>query len=326
MSSKHKHPTTGTREAVAGDVDTTIANLAPKTHTHPEIAALADRVLALEKPVVVPPPVQPPVEPPPPPPPPVIIPQPSWPTSLQAAIDATPSGGTIDLTGRPEPYRELIKVTKPLTLIEPWVTGLAAATNAYAVGIEVANTVHVTILRPKVEDVRYAGIMVSDSLVVAVMGGSVKRIDALRQNASMNAYGIVATSRGIRPSEDVTFDGVEVFDVPDWHGGDTHGGKRIRFLGCGFHGTNRGVFITPSNWSSALDCEISRCVLDTPTKRSDVATTYPYNEVGITVIGGCTAHGDGNRFDGWPAGNHIDVKAGATGTFTGTVITNPKTS
>ena len=259
-------------------------------------------------------------EPPPVEPPPVIVPQPSWPTKLQEAIDAAPAGATIDLTGRPEPYRELIVIRKPLTLIEPWITGLYHSTNGAAVGIEVAKTERVTILRPRVQDVRYCGIMVSDSALVTIRGGWVLRIDAARQNAGMNAYGIAVTDRGTRRSSDVTVEDVLVEDVPDWHGLDTHGGIRIRFLDCTVRRANRAVFITASNLGSATDCEVGAGTFLEPTKRSDVPNTKPWNEVGITVVSGCTAYGEGNRFDGWPTGNHIDTQGGPN-RFTGTIVT-----
>jgi hypothetical protein len=64
--------------------------------------------------------------------------------------------------------------------------------------------------------------------------------------------------------------------------------------------------------------------MDTPTPRVDVLTTYPYNEVGITVVAGASnVTGDGNHFDGWPAGNHIDTQGGPNG-FTNSVVTHPQ--
>src|SRR5512137_1265431 len=93
-------------------------------HTHPaevtqaEFDALAARVAALE--TTTPPP------PPPPPPPPS-----TFPTNLQAAIDAAPVGSTIDVTGGPI-YNEKIIITKKLTLIGARVSGLAFSSDQYA--------------------------------------------------------------------------------------------------------------------------------------------------------------------------------------------------
>lgn len=252
---------------------------------------------------------------PPEPPPPT-----DWPTILQAAIDAASPGATIDLRGVPEPYRELLLITKPLTLIGAWIDGTAFASNASATGIEVRGTSDVVLVAPRVEDVRYCGIMVADSLRVTIDDATVRRVDANRQNANMNAYGIAVTDRGTRRSQDVTVRRALVEDVPDWHGLDTHGGIDVRFLDCTVRRTNRAIFVTASTLGGATACEVSRNLCTEPTPRRDVLTKPPYNEVGITVVSGCSAFGDGNVLEGWPAGNAVNVQSGGIGTFTGTVV------
>lgn len=242
----------------------------------------------------------------------------SYPASLQATIDAAPAGSTVDVTGGPV-YRELIKIAKPLTLVGARIDG-RVSTNASAVGIEVANAQDVTLRDCTVSDVRYAGIMVSGSLRVRIEDCRVYRVDAGRQNANMNAYGIAVTGRGTRRSSDVMVLRAIVEDVPDWHGLDTHGGLRVQFLDCIVRRCNRAIFVTSSSLAPAAECEVSRNLCAEPMPRRDVMTTPPYNEVGLTVVKGCSAYGDGNVFEGWPAGNAINVQSGAAGTFTGTVI------
>jgi hypothetical protein len=270
---------------------------------------LAARIAALEE--APEDPGTPPTDPPPPT---------DWPTRLQQAIDNAPAGGTLDLRGVPEPYSELVLITKPITLVGAWIDGSAFASNASAIGIEVRGTQDVTLVAPRVEDVRYCGIMVADSLRVEIDDPVVRRVDAQRQNANMNAYGIAVTDRGTRRSADVTVRRALVEDVPDWHGLDTHGGIRVKFLDSIVRRTNRAIFVTASTLGGATECEVSRNLCAEPTPRRDVLTKPPYNEVGLTVVGGCTAFGDANVFEGWPAGNAVNVQSGGIGTFTGTVV------
>lgn len=244
--------------------------------------------------------------------------RPAYPASLQAAIDAAPAGATIDVTGGPV-YAEALLVTRPLTLVGARISG--AALPAGTIGIEVRETDRVTLRGCTVEDARYAGILVADSTHVTIDGCSVRRIDARRQNADMNAYGIAITDRGRRRSADCTITGCTVEDVPDWHGIDTHGGLRTAIVGCVVRRTNRAVFLTASALGPSTETTVDGCTLLEPTPRRDVLTTPPYNEVGITVVAGCTAKGAGNRIVGWPAGNAINVQPGATATFTATVLT-----
>lgn len=297
----HKHSVSGKATTATGghshdlaEVEAAIARLDARMDD------LAARLAALE---AIPAPVEPPI---------------SWPVSLQATIDAAPAGSTVDVTGGPV-YRELIKIAKPLTLVGARIDG-RVSTNASAVGIEVANAQDVTLRDCTVSDVRYAGIMVSGSLRVRIEDCRVYRVDAGRQNANMNAYGIAVTGRGTRRSSDVMVLRAIVEDVPDWHGLDTHGGLRVQFLDCIVRRCNRAIFVTSSSLAPAAECEVSRNLCAEPMPRRDVMTTPPYNEVGLTVVKGCSAYGDGNVFEGWPAGNAINVQSGAAGTFTGTVI------
>lgn len=302
----HRHKNAKGLWVTTTDGAHTHTDLAPLSHTHPsevtqaEFDALVARVAALESSTPPPPPTG------------------TYPASLQAAITAAASGATIDVRGGPV-YNEKIVITKPLTLLGAKVSGKSFSTDQYAIGIDIRSDL-VVLKDFSVVDWRYCGVMVADCSNVLVEDGYVARIDANRQNASMNAYGIAVTTRGTRQSTDVTVQRVTVEDVPDWHGLDTHGGQRIRFLNCIVRRTNRAVFITPSNLGAASEAEISRCFLSEPTPRRDVLTTYPYNEVGITVVSGCTAYGDGNNISGWPTGNAIDTQGGPN-RFTNTVIT-----
>lgn len=297
MTSLHRHKNTAGRWVTAVD----------GAHAHEDLVgrvdfeALAARVAALETPA--PPPVE-------------------YPASLQAAINEAIPGATLDVRGRPEPYYEKLLITRPITILGAHVNGRDHAGDPYAIGIDIRS--NDVVLRDFIAtDWRYCGVMVADCANVLLEDGLVQRIDALRLNASMNAYGVAVTTRGTRQATDVIVRRVTVEDVPDWHGLDTHGGQRIQFLDCTVAGTNRAVFITASMLGSASECEVSRCALSRPTRRRDVLTTYPYNEVGITVVSGCSAYGDGNRFDGWPTGNAIDTQGGSN-RFTNSTVVNPQ--
>ncbi len=260
-------------------------------------------------------------------------------TTLQARIDATSSGGTVNLTGCS--YSGTATISKAMTVVGGTLsvpsgkTGvtikaanvtingltLAGSNTAYA-AIWATSASNLTVTKVHINGFVYAGVM-----TISVVGGSITNSSitniGINYVSSMNAYGIALSDGGGVPSSGITVSGNTIDNVPTWHGIDTHGGRHLTIVNNDIHRTNRAIFITDSANGGAQDITISGNSMDKPTRRPDVLNNYPYNEVGLTVIAGCLrVSGNGNVFDGWPSGNHLDTNGGPN-TFTGSVIRNP---
>ena len=271
------------------------------------------------------------------------VPAPAWPwPTLQAAIDATPTGGTLDATGRT--FEERIKIGRPMTLRggtihaidghivyivdAPDVTleGVAVRGDGVAtwgMGIDALRADRLRVLGCTVRDLGYAGIMVLESAGVEVLGCRVENI-GVHVTGAGNAYGIAISNLGGAQSSDWIVARNRVDRVPNWHGIDTHAGVRGVIVDNHVSNCNRAIFVTSDSYGRhSTDVEVSLNTCDTPTPRADVLNTRPWNEVGITVVtGSVNVRGSDNALDGWPVGNAIDVQ-GSGAVFTGTVVTNP---
>ena len=193
-------------------------------------------------------------------------------------------------------------------------------------GVRLANVTNLNVSGNTIKNIVYAGILIVSGAGGTVNGNSVTNIGVVGYEANgMNAYGIALTDQGGVPSSGITVSGNTVDNVPQWHGLDTHGGRNLIFSGNTIHRTNRAIFLTSSDGNGpAQNITVNQNTMDTPTKRVDVLNTYPYNEVGITVVSGAVnVTGTGNKFDGWPSGNHLNTQGGPNN-FTNNIITNPQ--
>lgn len=254
---------------------------------------------------------------------------------------ATGSGGTVNLTGCT--YSGTATVAKPMTLVggtlsvpagktgltvkaaDVTVNGLTVNGNGTAFGgIWGVSAARFSVTKVHVTGFVYAGIMFISVSNGAITDSVIKNIGVTGWEANgMNAYGIALTDQGGTPTSDTTVARNTIDNVPTWEGIDTHGGRRLTIVDNVIHRTNRAIRIVSSGSGAPQDITISRNTMDKPTRRPDVATTYPYNEVGITVeAGALRVTGTGNIFDGWPRNNHIDTSGGPD-TFTNSVIRNP---
>ena len=160
-----------------------------------------------------------------------------------------------------------------------------------------------------IHDAVYAGIMVISSKTGTIRNNVVQRIGVVGyQTREMNSYGIAITDEGGPVSYGITISSNKVEDVPQWHGIDTHGGRRITITSNTIRRTNRAIFITSTTQGRrAAFVIINRNSMSQPTRRVDVYSRYPYNQIGITLYNADRVTGTGNIFDGWPRGQHISV-------------------
>ena len=268
----------------------------------------------------------------------------SCPTNLASAIAATPSGGTLNITGCAYATSSGFTIAHPMTLLGGTLSSTAAqvvlAVNAanvtvsgttingkgdaqaFSSGIWAYAADHLVISNTTVSDFVYAGIMVENTGFATLTHDTVNRI-GMNVTGATNAYGYAITNDGGIQSHDstITFDTVN--GVPNWHGIDTHAALRSTITDNVIHGANRAIFITAdSSGRASSSVVVSRNFADTPTRRGDVLNTYPYNEVGITFVAGTTGvTGTANSLDGWPSGNAVDFQ-GATNTLTNTTVSN----
>lgn len=317
MTSLHRHGLKGHVDP-AGTIDADLA------------AAIAAHEAKYHAPVVTPPVVTPPPPPPVVPPPPVTPPAGLVWDDWQAAVNAAKPGDTIDFTGTF--YDKQLTVTSK-TNLTIWGGELRGLDKAFE-GILLDRCTDVIVDSIHVMDCTYAGIMVLSGLRVDVTHCTIERIAVPQYDAAikaggpgawnMNAYGIAFSDTNGTPSKDCFAAGNVIDQVPSWHGIDTHGGDTITINDNTIHRTNRAIFITDSS-VAPRDIVLDRNVMDTPTPRPDVAKTYPYNEVAVTLYRAAGVSGTGNIADGWPSGNHLD-NSGKTSTNVTVQVTarNPK--
>ncbi len=267
-------------------------------------------------------------------------PEPDCRSSLQAAIDDTPTGSELDITGCS--FSGSARITRAMRIsggtlnVRSGDTGLSIrgsgvtidgmklVGNGTAYGGIWATDVHdVAIKRVTVTGFVYAGIMFISVSGGSITGSTIKNIGVTGWDASMNAYGIALTDTGGAPTSDVLVDGNVIDNVPTWEGIDTHGGRRLTITDNVIHRTNRAIRIIGSANGPPQDIVVSRNRMDSPTRRPDVLHTYPFNQVAITVHSDARrVSGSGNIFDGWPRGNHIDLQGGPNN-FSNSTVTNP---
>ena len=261
-------------------------------------------------------------------------------SSLQVAIDRTPTGSELDVTGCS--FSGSVKITRSVHVTGGTLTVPSGATGvtirsagvtiegmkilgngtAYA-GIWASGSQDVVVRRVTVSSFVYAGVMFISVSGGSIVGSTIRNIGVTGWQANnMNAYGIALTDTGGAPTSDVLVDGNVIDNVPTWEGIDSHGGRRLTITDNVIHRTNRAIRLVGSANGAPQDIIVSRNTMDSPTRRPDVLNQYPYNEVGITVVSqAIRVSGSGNIFDGWPAGNHIDVQGGSS-SFSNSVIRN----
>jgi parallel beta-helix repeat protein len=252
-----------------------------------------------------------------------------------------------------------IKVTKSNTVIDGYrIVGSQATTynvNEYGIDVEgtASNHLHDIVIRNcyigrfgntgiwlqyvdsftiencTIEDAVYAGIYVVSGTNGVIRYNTIRRIGVVGyQTKEMNSYGITLSDfgLGLGPSTQVQVLSNVVTDVPQWHGIDTHGGTYITISGNTVLRTNRAIFLTTSpNGRRASHITVNGNLMSQPWPRIDMINTYPYNEYAITAYAVDGVVGTGNRVDGWPLGNEVNVSGGSTSiSVTRSVITNSK--
>jgi hypothetical protein len=308
-TSNHKH------DHGLGQVDIVLSGKAAATHTHPEIAALEARIAALEKP-------------------PVIVPvPPTLPKDLQAAINATASGGTLDLTGGT--WTGSFRLTKAITIIGGTIIGARGGTTyvgddcgliALAQGSPISKIVvrgttlrgygdsgiwlryadRVEIDDVTIEDCVYSGIMVLSATGGWIRRAKVRRIGVVGASANgNNAYGIALSQQlpaSERPTSDFMVEDSLVEDVPTWHGLDTHSGVRCTFRNNTVNRCRHGIFITGYTTKRNIDVIVDGNVITAPTGA---------DQYGITNVYGTGGRITDNTIKGYPANHAVLVTNGA---------------
>jgi len=174
------------------------------------------------------------------------------------------------------------------------------------------------ILRNRIEDAVYAGIMITSARGGLVQGNAVRRIGVYGASAnSNNAYGISISSNNpsVNPqSTDVVVDGNLVEDVPTWHALDTHAGIRIRFTNNVVRGAYRGIFVTgDAAGRSNQDCVTNNNRIEAPASNDRWAIQI------VSASGGTVTN---NNMVGWPQGTNV-LQQNSSGLVISGNINNP---
>ena len=247
----------------------------------------------------------------------------SCPDDPQSAVDATPKGGTLDLSGCR--YTTTLTIERAMTLrggtlsapsAKDYIVRVEAAgvtidglttTGGFA-GIWADNGTDLVVRDSTVTDAKYAGIMVLSGSHCTITANDVERIDVNGSHGD-NAYGIALSnttggSAGA-PSQDCTISDNLVNDVPLWHAFDTHGGQHLTFTHNTAENSSRAFFMTDSNAAGA-DNVVSDNLI--------VAGSATYNLIGITCYDEDGLSVTGNTIEGYPTGilNYQDSCTGLT--------------
>ena len=157
------------------------------------------------------------------------------------------------------------------------------------------------ILRNRIEDAVYAGIMITSAKGGLVQGNTVRRIGVYGASAnSNNAYGIAISSNNpsVNPqSTDVVVDGNLVEDVPTWHGLDAHAGIRIKFTNNIVRRARDGIFVTGDG--------AGRRSQDVVTSGNRIEAPAGADQYGITYVFSSGGQITNNNIIGYPSGHAL---------------------
>jgi outer membrane biosynthesis protein TonB len=259
--------------------------------------------------------------------------------TLQSRIDATPTGGTLNLAGCA--YTSGATVSRSMTVLGAtvtvgsgqtavWVTasnvtldGLHISGGGVAqYGIAAHSVSGLTIRNSTITDIAYAGIMTLSVSGGTINSNMVQRI-GMRLADGDNAYGIaISAYAGEPPSSNVLVTGNTVEDVPTWHALDTHGGLRITFSSNTVRRCSRALFITSDDSNNrATTITVSGNQFLSP-------GSVTYNLVSITTYATSGATFTANTISGWGAASptsaqpwydYNDLSTGLTGS--GNIVT-----
>jgi hypothetical protein len=170
------------------------------------------------------------------------------------------------------------------------------------------------ILRNRIADVVYAGIMITSARGGLVQGNTVGRIGVYGAGAnSNNAYGIAISSNdpSVNPqSTDVVVDGNLVEDVPTWHGLDSHAGIRIKFTNNIVRRARDGIYVTGDG--------AGRRSQDVVTSGNRIEAPAGADQYGITYVFSAGGQVTNNNIIGYPSGHALLTTS--SGSTAGTAV------
>ncbi len=242
-----------------------------------------------------------PVTPPPPPPP------GNPPADLQAAINATPSGGTLDATGGV--YRGTFTINKPMTLkggkisapgnvqqllvinaknvtIDGTEIDGTGNTETFCYGVTLNSADGSVVKNCYIHDIIYCGVMVFGTAGGAVSSNHIARIGVGQANDT-NAYGIAFTNNGGAGCSGMTADSNLIEDVPTWQGINTHSGINLTFSNNTVRRTRRAYWLAASSGYTISGCQVTNNRAESP-----LPVTYDPTAFFIASSTGCTFTGN----------------------------------
>lgn len=218
----------------------------------------------------------------PPPPPPG-----GPPADLQAAINGTASGGTLDITNGV--YTGSYSISKPITMTGGKITAAGNiqtilainASNVTIDGIEISGVGNtngfcygigpyaangLVIKNSYIHDVAYAGIGILNTNGGTIQNNHIARIGYGNDQASgTNAYGIFFSddNGGSNPTRNMLCDSNLIEDVPSWQGINTHNGQSLTWTNNIVRRCRRAYWMYPSSGRIA-NCVVKFNRAETP--------------------------------------------------------------
>jgi hypothetical protein len=168
-------------------------------------------------------------------------------------------------------------------------------------GMYLNHVVSPIVLRNRVADGVYAGIMVLSAQGGRIEGNRVSRIGVVGAAAnSNNAYGIALSHTELPVSSNVSVRYNTVEDVPTWEALDTHGGSDITFANNTVIGSRRGVMLTSGvGGTHATNIMVTGNQFLSPVSipDGDQYAVAPVSTVNVTI--------SGNTISDWGAGHDL---------------------
>lgn len=194
---------------------------------------------------------------------PTVSPTPTSPTptpsascpSLSSAINSTPVGGTLDLTGctyGPATLGKSLTLVGASFSVPFGQTGLTVTADDVTLrditvtggenGIRTLDVQGFTLTDSTIQDARYAGVLVLSGSDGLIADNLIRRI-GVGQPQGSNAYGVAITrTSGSQPTGYLVARN-RVEQVPNWIGLDTHGGRDVTFSHNVVTGTRRAIWL-----------------------------------------------------------------------------------
>lgn len=232
------------------------------------------------------------------------------PSDLQAAINATPSGGTLTIAGGS--YTGGFSINRPITLVlngtalhmpagsgtqvcmsinssgvtitGTWTMDGSGNNQSYGSGIWAQSCDSLSLSGFRITNFVYGAVEILDSHGVMVQSGYIGQI-GVGQAQDTNAYGVAFTTGGSGYTSGTAQDLV-IEDIPTWQGMNAHNAQDILWQRITVRRTRRAFWIFPNTQSFDNNCQVLNCRAESPLPVTYDPTGYFVGQLSNSTFNG----------------------------------------